>query len=48
MYGSDPMVWPGAIGRSIEAAPFLVDAQKRDILCRNAARFLRLEPSVCE
>ena len=45
MFGSDQMVWPGVIERSIqviEEAPFLSDAQKRDILYNNAARFLRL------
>ncbi|HEV8195859.1 MAG TPA: amidohydrolase family protein [Gemmatimonadales bacterium] len=45
MFGSDQMVWPGLIDagvRSIEAAPFLTAAQKRDILYNNAARFLRL------
>lgn len=45
MFGSDQMVWPGLIGRSvkvIEEAPFLSEAQKRDILYNNAARFLRL------
>lgn len=45
MFGSDNMVWPGAIGRGIETvnnAPFLSSAQKRDILFNNAARFLRL------
>jgi predicted TIM-barrel fold metal-dependent hydrolase len=45
MFGSDQMVWPGLIERSIaiiEEAPFLSDAQKRDILYNNAARFLRL------
>ncbi len=44
MFGSDQMVWPGVIERSIatiEEAPFLDDAQKRDILYNNAARFLR-------
>ena len=47
MYGSDQMVWPGVIERSIAAiqeAPFLTEQQKRDILYGNAARFLRLEP----
>jgi uncharacterized protein len=47
MFGSDQMVWPGAIARSIaviEEAPFLSAAQKRDILYNNAARFLRLAP----
>lgn len=45
MFGSDQMVWPEAIERSltvIEEAPFLSEAQKRDILYNNAARFLRL------
>ena len=45
MFGSDQMVWPGAIERSIaviEEAPFLSGGQKRDILYNNAARFLRL------
>jgi uncharacterized protein len=45
MYGSDQMVWPGVIERSIaviEEAPFLNQEQKRDILYNNAARFLRL------
>lgn len=45
MFGSDQMVWPGVIERSIaviEEAPFLSDEQKRDILYDNAARFLRL------
>lgn len=46
LFGSDQMVWPEAIERSIEAieqAPFLTPAQKRDILYNNAARFLRLD-----
>jgi len=45
MYGSDQMMWPEAIGRSIEAvesANFLSAERKRDILYNNAARFLRL------
>ena len=45
MFGSDQMVWPGLIERSIEIveeAPFLSDEQKRDIFYNNAARFLRL------
>jgi predicted TIM-barrel fold metal-dependent hydrolase len=45
MFGSDQMVWPGVIERAIQAiesAPFLSNTQKRDILYRNAARFLRL------
>lgn len=45
MFGSDQMVWPETIGRSIQVindAPFLSEEQKRDILFNNAARFLRL------
>ena len=47
MFGSDQMIWPGVIEpaiRSIEDAPFLTAAQKRDIFYNNAARFLRLTP----
>ena len=46
MFGSDQMRWPEKIGEgieSIEQAPFLKEEQKRDLLYRNAARFLRLE-----
>jgi predicted TIM-barrel fold metal-dependent hydrolase len=46
MFGSDQMVWPETIERSIaviEEAPFLTPQQKRDILYNNAARFLRLD-----
>lgn len=45
MYGSDQMIWPGAMERSIDniqKAPFLTEQQKRDIFFNNAARFLRL------
>lgn len=45
MFGSDQMVWPGAIERAIaviDEAPFLSKQQKRDIFYNNAARFLRL------
>ncbi|MCH2449139.1 MAG: amidohydrolase family protein [Gracilimonas sp.] len=45
MFGSDQMVWPEAIVRSIDTinkAPFLTEKHKRDILYNNAARFLRL------
>lgn len=45
LYGSDQMIWPGTIERSlrvIEDDPDLTAAQKRDILYNNAARFLRL------
>jgi uncharacterized protein len=50
MHGSDQAVWPAIIPRSIEAiqsADILSPEQKRDILCANAARFLRLEPTIC-
>ena len=50
MFGSDQMIWPEAISRAIEgveSAPFLSPDEKRDIFCRNAAGFLRLEPSPC-
>jgi uncharacterized protein len=46
MFGSDQMAWPGAIEvaiAAIEDAPFLSEAQKRDVLYHNAARFLRLD-----
>jgi len=46
MFGSDNMVWPGAIDVAIERirkAPFLSARQKRLILHDNAARFLRIE-----
>ncbi|MBC7849170.1 MAG: amidohydrolase family protein [Chitinophagaceae bacterium] len=45
MFGSDNMIWPGAIDAGIKAinkAAFLTQDQKRDILFNNAARFLRL------
>ena len=45
MYGTDQLQCRGVIERSIaviEEAPFLSDAQKRDLLYNNAARFLRL------
>jgi predicted TIM-barrel fold metal-dependent hydrolase len=47
MFGSDEMVWPGAESAAIDTiqkAPSLTAAQKRDILYNNAARFLRLKP----
>jgi hypothetical protein len=49
MFGTDQMIWPGTIEpavRVIERAPFLSEAQKRDILYNNAARFLRLSEAV--
>jgi predicted TIM-barrel fold metal-dependent hydrolase len=51
MFGSDQMVWPETIERSvkvIEEAPFLSEKQKRAILYDNAARFLRLTPAQIE
>lgn len=51
MYGSDQAVWPAIIPYSIEgieSADFLSLEQKRAILCGNAARFLRLDPKLCE
>lgn len=48
MYGTDQGLWPGLIEvgiSAIEEAPFLSEAQKRDILYNNAARFLRLTPA---
>jgi len=45
LWGSDQMVWPKTIPVAIDAirnAPFLSEAQKRDIFHDNAARFLRL------
>ena len=45
LFGTDQMVWPGALGlavETVEAAPFLSEAQKRAILYDNAARFLDL------
>lgn len=46
LFGSDNMVWPGAIPAAvarIRDAPFLSARQKRLILHDNAARFLRIE-----
>jgi predicted TIM-barrel fold metal-dependent hydrolase len=51
MFGSDQMVWPDRIQKSIDAiesAGFLTPEQKRDIYCRNAAQFLRLPPRTCD
>ena len=48
MHGSDAMVWPELIGKSIDIinqADFLTQEQKADIFYNNAARFLRLEES---
>jgi hypothetical protein len=50
MYGTDNMLWPDSFSLAISrtSAPFLSDDQKRNILCRNAARFLRLKDIVCQ
>jgi uncharacterized protein len=45
LFGTDQMLWPGALGlaiETVEAAPSLSDEQKRAILYDNAARFLNL------
>jgi predicted TIM-barrel fold metal-dependent hydrolase len=45
MFGSDNMIWPGAIEAGIKTiyeSGFLTREQKRDILFNNAARFLRI------
>jgi uncharacterized protein len=47
MFGSDQMVWPDRIEKTVETierADFLTAEQKDDIFYNNAARFLRLEP----
>jgi len=46
MFGSDGMIWPELIERSIaiiNRADFLTEAQKRDIFYHNAVRFFRLD-----
>jgi predicted TIM-barrel fold metal-dependent hydrolase len=48
MFGSD---FPDQLSEGIDAilaADFLTADQKADILCNNAARFLRLSASVCQ
>jgi len=47
LFGSDNFPLAESIN-SIESAEFLTEEQKSDILCANAARFLRLEESVCK
>lgn len=45
LFGTDQMMWPGAVGlaiETIEAVPFLSEEQTRAILYDNAARFLEL------
>ena len=46
MFGSDQMIWPYAIEKSIRflnSLPFLTKKDKEDILYNNAAKFLRLK-----
>jgi len=48
MFGSD---FPEEVGPGIAAilaADFLTFEQKADILCNNAARFLRMDGSICQ
>jgi predicted TIM-barrel fold metal-dependent hydrolase len=48
MFGTDQMIWPEAVGMSIEAiesATFLSEEQKQDIYFNNAADFLKLDKS---
>ena len=50
LFGSDQMIWPDTIRlaiETIESADFLSEEQRRDIFCRNAARFLRLDLTSC-
>ena len=47
MFGSD---FPDQVEMGIQAivaAEFLTPEQKNDILCNNAARFLRLDAAIC-
>lgn len=52
MFASDFYLWPESQIRlsveAIDSAKFLTEDQKKDIFCRNAQRFLKLDPSVCE
>ena len=46
LFGSDQMIWPGAISMAVDnvkKVPFLSEEQKRDILYNNALKFLALE-----
>jgi len=47
LFGSDSFPMRDCID-SIESADFLSEEQKADILCGNAARFLRLDDAVCK
>ena len=48
MFGSDSSELIGESIEAIESISFLTQVQKRDIFCNNAARFLRLDPVVCQ
>lgn len=51
MFGSDQMVWPHTIEKSIEylnSLNFLTEEDKKDIFYNNAARFLRLSKEEIE
>lgn len=51
MFGTDQLQWPDLIERAvavINETPFLSEAQQRDILYNNAARFLRLSEAEME
>lgn len=46
MFGSDQMMWPYAVGKSIDflnSIDFLTHQEKEDIFYNNAARFLKME-----
>lgn len=46
MFGTDQMMWPGAIElaiKTVQNTPFLTDEEKRDIFYNNAAQFLELD-----
>jgi hypothetical protein len=45
LFGSDNLLEEGI--NAIHEADFLTEQQKRDILCNNAARFLRLDEAMC-
>tara|TARA_R110000868_G_scaffold220806_2_gene472255 strand:+ start:6465 stop:6773 length:309 start_codon:yes stop_codon:yes gene_type:complete len=46
IFGSDPMKWPYAIGKSVDflnSLDFLTEIDKEDIFYNNAERFLKLK-----
>ena len=47
MFGSDNKPLAATIARSRDV-PFLSDAERRGLLCGNAARFLQLDDAVCK